>query len=168
MHAPFMSMPESVEMMMRVSDHQPKVHACKEMLKHPAEGLPMVLVLYFWLSFRNAMAFYRRGRGVCAQGSRGACTRVMSPAGVFACARTREEGVADALTWSGEDKLDYWNRRRVMPYRLGGGGGDSEYGHGERGEVAIQVVPREIHTCAILSSSARFAGSLDTVRLIHW
>ena len=51
---PFMDMLEQVEGMM---PDRPKARACKEALKH-LEGLHKVLVLYLWLSFRNAMAFY--------------------------------------------------------------------------------------------------------------
>ncbi|KAG9318066.1 P-loop containing nucleoside triphosphate hydrolase protein [Chiua virens] len=52
--APLMNVLEHVEEMM---PDRPKPHACKDALRH-LEGLHKVLVLYLWLSFRNAMAFY--------------------------------------------------------------------------------------------------------------
>jgi ATP-dependent RNA helicase SUPV3L1/SUV3 len=45
---------EWVEGMMRVSDCQPKRHRSIYIL----EALHKVLILYLWLSFHNAMAFY--------------------------------------------------------------------------------------------------------------
>lgn len=52
--SPFMSVLENVEGMM---PNRARARACKDALKH-LEGLHKVLVLYLWLSFRNAMAFY--------------------------------------------------------------------------------------------------------------
>ena len=62
--APLMKVLVRVERMMSDADaDRPRVggsaraQACKEALRH-LEGLHKVLVLYLWLSFRNAMAFY--------------------------------------------------------------------------------------------------------------
>ena len=52
--APFVSELRRVERMM---PDRSKPQACRNALKH-LEGLHKVLVLYLWLSFRNAMAFY--------------------------------------------------------------------------------------------------------------
>jgi len=117
--APFINELERVEGMMRDSNRQPKVRACKEALKH-LEGLHKVLVLYIWLSFRNAMAFYDADEAYALKARvEGALEWCLWQVSSRAQGHRRRvlEGVVDALTRSGEDKLDYRHRRRA---RVGG------------------------------------------------
>jgi len=105
--APFMDVLKSVEKMM---PDRAKARACKDALKH-LEGLHKVLVLYLWLSFRNAMAFYEADKAyeLKARVERALewCLRqVSSHGGSEVVGPTRSA-----------DKLDYRHRRKV---RVGG------------------------------------------------
>lgn len=104
---PFMNMLKNVEGMM---PDRAKARVCKEALRH-LEGLHKVLVLYLWLSFRNAMAFYDADKAyeLKARVERALewCLRQVSSHG-------RSE--AGVVTRSA-DKLDYRHRRKA---RVGG------------------------------------------------
>lgn len=105
--APFMNVLENVEGMM---PDQAKPRVCKDALKH-LEGLHKVLVLYLWLSFRNAMAFYEADKAyeLKARVERVLewCLRQVSSHGRFEAA-----GLTRLV-----DKLDYRHRGKV---RVGG------------------------------------------------
>ena len=105
--APFMNVLKNVEGMM---PDRPKARACKDALKH-LEGLHKVLVLYLWLSFRNAMAFYDADKAyeLKARVERALewCLRQVS-------SHARSEVAGFTLS---ADKLDYRHRRKV---RVGG------------------------------------------------
>lgn len=106
--APFMNVLENVERMM---PDRAKARACKDALKH-LEGLHKVLVLYLWLSFRNAMAFYEADKAyeLKARVERALewCLHQVSSHG-----RSAEVGGLSRSV----DKLDYRHRRKV---RVGG------------------------------------------------
>lgn len=105
--APFMNVLENVERMM---PDRAKARACKDALKH-LEGLHKVLVLYLWLSFRNAMAFYEADKAyelkARVEGVLEWCLRQVSSHG-----RSEVGGLTRPV-----DKLDYHHRRKV---RVGG------------------------------------------------
>lgn len=104
---PFLDELKKVERMM---PDRAKARACKDALKH-LEGLHKVLVLYLWLSFRNAMAFYEADKAfeLKARVERVLewCLRQVSSHGKF----------EDADMTRSADKLDYRHRRNA---RVGG------------------------------------------------
>ncbi|KAH0830172.1 P-loop containing nucleoside triphosphate hydrolase protein [Lanmaoa asiatica] len=117
--APFMNVLEKVERMM---PDQAKARGCKDALRD-LEGLHKVLVLYLWLSFRNAMAFYEADEAYELKARVG---MVSSP------------GV---VTWKGRGRWSHSNCGQVGlsastegesgRKRLDGGGGGCEDGRGE-------------------------------------
>ncbi|KAF8548464.1 P-loop containing nucleoside triphosphate hydrolase protein [Imleria badia] len=104
---PFMDMLKKVERMM---PDRAKARACKDALKH-LEGLHKVLVLYLWLSFRNAMAFYEADKAyeLKARVERALewCLRQVSSHG-----KSEDTDLTRSV-----DKLDYRHRRKA---RVGG------------------------------------------------
>ena len=101
--APFMNVLKNVEGMM---PDRAKPRVCKDALKH-LEGLHKVLVLYLWLSFRNAMAFYHADKAyeLKARVERALewCLRQVS-----SHARSEVAGLTRSA-----DKLDYRHRRKM-------------------------------------------------------
>ncbi|KAI9570739.1 P-loop containing nucleoside triphosphate hydrolase protein [Boletus coccyginus] len=105
--APFMDVLKNVERMM---PDRAKARACKDALRH-LEGLHKVLVLYLWLSFRNAMAFYEADK---AYELKARVERVLEWCLRQVSSHGRSEVAGPTRS---ADKVDYRHRRKV---RVGG------------------------------------------------
>ncbi|KAF8129274.1 P-loop containing nucleoside triphosphate hydrolase protein [Boletus edulis] len=104
---PFMDVLKNVEGMM---PDRAKARACKDALRH-LEGLHKVLVLYLWLSFRNAMAFHEADK---AYELKARVERVLE----WCLRQVSSHGRSDVAGFTrSADKLEYRHRRKA---RVGG------------------------------------------------